>query len=402
MKVVRLGFHYHVPAVRRSDGIYMPGYLGRFVDALAVHCERIVLFLHTPLPDEMPLMDYRIQSSSVDLVEIGPHEPVPKRVIRALSLVVPRVRKWRDKLDVMLIRGPSPLLPLVAWAAKPLPTALLIVGDYLAGVEDLPQPLWRKALIRLWAYWNRWGQDHVAKRSLTFVNSHKLYEDLSSFVPNLIETRTTTLTEKDFFVRDDTCLNPPYRLLYVGRIATEKGILDILEALALLVEQGENIVFDLVGWFQKNDITLEELRKRAIILNLTERVHYHGYKPVGPDLFAFYRQSDIFVIASRSSFEGFPRVIWEAMAHSLPVVATKVGSIPVFLQGAAELVEPCNPWALADGISSLLHDPERRQRYIKIGRELARQNTLESQTEYLIRELKKWLKNLCHCEIYYE
>ncbi|MGQ9715740.1 MAG: hypothetical protein ACUVST_13410, partial [Anaerolineae bacterium] len=159
---LRLGFHYHVPAIQKDGAIYMPGYLGRFVDSLAAHCTRLTCFLHTPDPDEMALMDYCIQSPAVDFVPIGPHESIPRRTLRALWCAVPRVRARRAELDAMLIRGPSPLLPFIAWAVRPIPTALLLVGDYLAGIDGLPQPWWRKELIRLWSYANFLGQMRVA------------------------------------------------------------------------------------------------------------------------------------------------------------------------------------------------------------------------------------------------
>jgi len=392
---LRLGFHYHIPALQKEDGIYTPGYQGRFVDSLAAHCDRLVLFLHTPQPEEVQRLDYRIQSPVVELVPIGPHTRLPLRMLQAWRYAVPQVWVRRAGLDALLLRGPSPLLPLVAWAARPVPTVLLLVGDYLAGIDDLPQPGWRRELIRFWALWNRWGQDRVARRSLTFVNSRKLYEELKGFVPALVETRTTTLSESDFFVREDTCAAPPYRLLYTGRMAAEKGLLDLVEAVALLVEQGEDVVLDLVGWPDREDSFLELLREQAGARGVADRVRYHGYQPVGPELFVFYRQADLFVIASR--FEGFPRSIWEAMAHSLPVVATKVGSIPAYIQGAAQLVEPRDPQALAEGIATLLDSSERRQEFIRAGRNLARQNTLERQSVAMVCQIQDWLSHMLNC-----
>jgi len=267
-----------------------------------------------------------------------------------------------------------------------------LVGDYVAGVNDLPQPTWRKEAIRLWSKWNRSQQDRVAKRSLTFVNSGKLYEELRPNVPNLIETHTTTLTTKDFFARDDTCLSSPVHLLYTGRINRAKGLLDIIEALGMLVAEGEEVVLDLIGWLDEGDITLEELYAVAERNGVADRVKYHGYKSVGPELFECYRQADLYVIASRSSFEGFPRTIWEAMAHSLPVVATHVGSIPHFTKGAAELIQPGDVNALRMSLSRLLHSPMMRQQMIQRGLELAHQNTLETQVSNMMAQIEGWVR----------
>jgi glycosyltransferase involved in cell wall biosynthesis len=387
---LRLGFHYHVPAFQKEDGIYTPGYQGRFVDSLAAHCDRLVLFLHTPQSEEAQFLDYRIQSTVVELVPIGPHTRVPLRMLQAWRYVVPQVRRHRAGLDAILLRGPSPLLPIVAWAAQPVPTVLLLVGDYLAGIDDSQQPGWRRELIRAWALWNRWGQDRVARRSLTFVNGRKLYEELKAFVPALLETRTTTLSESDFFVREDACAAPPYHLLYTGRMAAEKGLLDLVEAVALLLERGEDVVLDLVGWPDREDSFLKLLREHAGARGVADRIRYHGYKPIGPELFAFYQQADIFVIASRSS-EGFPRSVWEAMAHSLPVVTTEVGSIPYFVAGAALLVPPGRPDKMADAISLLLHSPSQRQEQIQRGLALARTNTLEYQVGRMVSLIQEYI-----------
>jgi glycosyltransferase involved in cell wall biosynthesis len=386
---IRLGFHYHLPACQASNNeILTPGFQGRFIDSLAESCASLVCFLHSPLPGEIEWMEYTIQSRRVTLVNLGPHVSVPKRILSSPQ-IARKVRSSLNMLDAMLIRGPSPLLPTVASAADGLPIALLLVGDYVAGLEDLKQPFWRKNLIRIWSLWNQRQQARVARRSLTFVNNRKLYEDLKPSTPNLVEILTTTLTQADFFERQDTCNAPPYHLLYTGRIDRAKGILDMVEAIALLSDQGEHVLLDLVGWPDAGDNILEEILAVSNQLGVQERVIFHGYKALGPELFAFYRQADIYVIASRTS-EGFPRTIWEAMAHSLPVVATRLGSIPSLIEGAAELVQPRTPQALAAGIARVLKDSNKRKKMIARGMQLARENTLEVQTHRMIEEIERW------------
>lgn len=386
---MRLGFYYHVPAFVEGNGIYTPGYQGRFLESLANHCDRLVLFLHTPRREEIQHLDHRIECPRVEFVPIGPHSRLPLRFVQARLYAVSQVREYRRGLDAMLLRGPSPLLPLLARAARPLPTVLLLVGDYLTGLDSSVQPWWRRQLIRAWALWNRRAQDQAAKRSLTFVNSRKLYEDLKSSVPALVEIRTTTLRQDDFFVREDTCTSRPYRLLYTGRLAAEKGLLDLVEAVSLLVAQGEDVELDLVGWADREGAIVERLRQHAVARGVLERVSFHGYKPVGPELFAFYRQADIFVIASRC--EGFPRSIWEAMAHSLPVVATQVGSILEYVGQCALLVPPGRPDTLASAISELIHNPSRRREQIKKGFAIAQSSTLEYQVERMVSAIERYL-----------
>src|SRR5262245_42749553 len=114
---MRLGFHYHVPAVKDEHGrICTPGYQGLFLDSLAAGCERLVCFLHEPLPGERLRMDYQIRGVNVDLVSLGPRESVPRRVLHARR-TVGSLRDHLADLDVLLLRGPSPLLPAMAAGA---------------------------------------------------------------------------------------------------------------------------------------------------------------------------------------------------------------------------------------------------------------------------------------------
>jgi glycosyltransferase involved in cell wall biosynthesis len=387
---LRLGFHYHVPAMQKDAGVYMPGYLGRFVDSLALHCEYMVCFLHSPLPHERTVMDYRIKSSNVTLVDIGPHVSVPRRTFLAGRFTRP-VQKWRPKLDALLMRGPSPLLPQMARAARPLPLIFLLVGRYLISPDDPPTSVWRREAVRLWGKWNQWQQKRLARHSLVFVNNRQLYEQLSPVTPHLYETRTTTLTSGDFYRRADTCSSPPYHLLYTGRMDRTKGILNMIEALSMLVSQGEDVVLDLVGPLEKKDNIIDEAEYLARQKGIAARVQYHGYKALGTELFSYYQNADIFVHAAVAP-EGFPRTIWEAMAHSLPVVASKVGSIPDFIQNAAALVEPGNVQELAAALLKIIHDAQLRRQYIDRGFKLASRNTVEIQVGDMMSHIKKWLE----------
>lgn len=385
---LRLGFHYHIPAARQDGAYYVPGYLGRFLDSLAERCGTLTCFLHTVETPAAAPPEHRLDHPRIEVIPIGPHASVAHRSLFAARYCRP-LRERRGELDALLLRGPSPLLPAMGAAAGETPLALLLVGDYLAGIEDAARPLWRRELDRLYSWWNRQGQNRLARRALTFVNSRRSYEEYASIAARLVETRTTTLSRDDFYERQDACPSPPYRLLYAGRVERAKGLLPLVEALALLTAQGEDLLLDLVGWTEAGDPILDELAALAQERGVGARLRWHGYRPAGPELFQFYRQADIYVLASTSS-EGFPRTIWEALAHCLPVVATRVGSIPDYIEGSAELVAPRDPVALAEGILRLLRDPDRRRQHIRNGLQLARQNTLEARAEEMICEIEAW------------
>lgn len=391
---IRLGYHYHIPARQTVDGILMPSYQGRFIDSLAKWCGNVVCFLHSPLESEQQFMDYKLRAQNVKLVDLGLHSSVPMRLFKSFWTVT-SIREYLSGVDVMLLRGPSPLLPIIGTTIRNMPLVLMLVGDYLPSLNH-HQPKWRQFLIWTWLVLNTKSQMEIARHNLTIVNSRLLYNQYRNRVQKLFEIRTTTLDQTDFTYKEDTCKCSPCHLLFVGRMSRLKGLIELIEAVSILVQGGDDVILDLVGPIESNDSIVSDLERVAKEFGISERVLYHGYKALGAELFAFYQRADIFVVASLSSFEGFPRVIWEAMSQSLPVVATTVGSVPFYLSNEvnALLVPPGDSVALAHAIACVLHTPELRRRMISAGYVLAKENTLEKRSFELVKLISE------HCDSY--
>ena len=86
---------------------------GRFLDSLASHCEELVCFLHEPRDEERQGLDYVFASPNLRWVSFGRHASTPERTLFPWRFTRPFVRR-RDRLDALLLRGPSPLLPAIA------------------------------------------------------------------------------------------------------------------------------------------------------------------------------------------------------------------------------------------------------------------------------------------------
>lgn len=387
---MKLGFHYHVPAVTKEGVIIMPAYLGLFVDSIAPLIDQLVCFQHKPNPDERVLMDYEIKSKNVLLVSLCQHTSVPRRLMWGL-FHKSVFKVWNKSLDLMLIRASTPLLPIISsvWA-KPL--SLLVVSDASVGIENLPQPWWRKEIIKIYAHHYQVKQLKVAKNALTFVNSKIIFDEYHGKVRNLILTKTTTLATHDFFYRTDTCNGATINLLFTGRISRTKGIIEIIRSISTLIDEGYDLRLNLVGSVTKKDTILAEIEKEGNSLKILDRIVYHGYKTAGTELLEYYRSSDIYIIASQSSSEGFPRTIWEAMASGLPVIATSVGSIPAYIEGASLIIPPKDSLSMTIALKRLLTDTKLRMDLIQAGYKLARGNTLEKRGAEMIADLEKYLK----------
>ena len=145
-------------------------------------------------------------------------------------------------------------------------------------------------------------------------------------------------------------------LLSVGRLEAYKGFDDVLGALAVLHDR--QVLSPGWMWVVVGGGGGEAALRRRIPRHLQARVRLAGR--VGDDvLHALYARAHAFVHATR--YEGSSLVTLEAMAHGLPVVATRAGGIPdkVVDGQTGFLVAPGDVAALALALKDILHDPAR-------------------------------------------
>jgi len=138
----------------------------------------------------------------------------------------------------------------------------------------------------------------------------------------------------------------------VGNIKPIKGYDVLLSAAESLVSRFPDVKFVVAG--APADTTYyQNLLNLRVKLNLVDSFFFIGYYEK-PDI--VYKSSDLFVLPSLS--EGFSLAIIEAMAHKLPVVATKSGGPEEILENGVtgKLVSPGSYTELAQGITEVLEN----------------------------------------------
>jgi len=293
----------------------------------------------------------------------------------------------------MLVRGPTPLLPYLVRASAPVPAAIFVQGDYRTSSAPSWMPAWRRHLVGTWKTVYAWQQDRVARDTMVLVNSPSLarsFGDRAKDVRQVISSLGTDDTLADAPVPWAVGTEPKgdLRLIYVGRVVEEKGLLELADAMAMLVGEGTEVRLDVVG--EPDDAAFAtQLDRRIRELGLAGRVRLLGYVPSGGRLFEHLRNADLFVLPSHH--EGFPHALIEAMAAGLPVVATRVGGIPGLLSHERHivLVEPHSPRALADGIDRVVRDQTLRALIAAEGRRWASQHTLEKTCAAVLTHLRE-------------
>jgi glycosyltransferase involved in cell wall biosynthesis len=141
------------------------------------------------------------------------------------------------------------------------------------------------------------------------------------------------------------------KLVTVSRLDPDKNTEAAVRALFLIRRTYPNCTLDVVG----DGPTLERLQQVALELGISNAVTFHGRLDHGRVL-GVLLQSDLFVFPTRVK-EGFPKVVVEAFACGLPVVATGVSVVPHLISSAAGAVlERTDPAAVAEAVAGIISD----------------------------------------------
>jgi glycosyltransferase involved in cell wall biosynthesis len=146
----------------------------------------------------------------------------------------------------------------------------------------------------------------------------------------------------------------------VTRLSPQKAPLDFVNAAAHVAARRPDVHFVVVG----DGLLRAEVEAQVIALELADCVHLTGLRRDVPDLMHSF---DVFALTSL--WEGLPRVLPQAMAADLPIVATAVdGNAEAVTDGVnGFLTPPGDPEAMTAAWLRLLDDPALARRMGKAG-----------------------------------
>ncbi|MFB6151949.1 MAG: glycosyltransferase family 4 protein [Haloarculaceae archaeon] len=400
---MNLGICYIQPFWEGGDGltttdtsIVLPLYVGRD------YFDEVHLFVpfeagdSGPLPLSLGEPDSLVPGLDRDRIVV---HPLPMRTharewyaagaVPDLLAAARTIRRGLDDCDLVWLPGPVHPPTLLCYALcrlRGVPAFLYLRSDQrdeiavqeFDGLLSVKQALGRHVLPRIESY--------LVRQIPTVAAGPGIAERHADRTDRLHVVRSVHLSERQVCPDPDARIadNEGRRVLYVGRLVPVKGVDDLIDAVGSLAAAGRDVALDVVGTGKSE----ADLRARAAESPAADAVTFHGFVPFGPDLFDRYREADAFVLPSHS--EGFPNVVLEAMAHGVPVVATRVGGIDeVVTDGeTALLVPPGDSEALADAVGRLQDDPGLRARLVRNGVELAREYTVERQREEVMDVLE--------------
>jgi glycosyltransferase involved in cell wall biosynthesis/ubiquinone/menaquinone biosynthesis C-methylase UbiE len=388
---------------------------GRLINSFASEFARVIL----PAPfaersdkafyaEGRPIYGYELAHSNIEIRPIGistaAMQPIKKWMVWFRRICPLAHSIYQSDIVYIVMPGFTPSLAVFISRLLRRPYIVYLGSDWETFAPFMARWGEKGLFLNLYRTLTRELERYSVRGSLfTMVTGRMLRERLEPFNDHVVETvPMIPLKRSDFFAREDTCSSIPIRLLFVGTMTPNKGARDLIEALALIRAQGIEAECNFVGGGEPSYI--ESLSELVQTKGMKQYVHFSGYDTNYDSILTAYRKADIFVLPTHS--EGFPRVLYEAMSQSLPIVTTNIPSITAMLEHGEQalLVSPGEPTKLASAVLTIAQTPALRKRLIGRGRSFAEGRVVEDTTGDQIirildqvsshppreRELKSW------------
>jgi glycosyltransferase involved in cell wall biosynthesis len=189
----------------------------------------------------------------------------------------------------------------------------------------------------------------VSYKNVEFLKKLGIEKNVS-VIPNGFADDVFFPRENSLAIRDRLGLPKNKKiLLSIGNLEKVKGHEILLNALAILKKERDDIHLALIGIGTQNDV----LNRLSYELGLDDRISFIGSKPHN-EIPLWMNACDIFVLPSLN--EGNPTVMFECLGCGKPFVGTKVGGVPEIITSERYgiLSEPADPIDLAEKISIAL------------------------------------------------
>lgn len=179
---------------------------------------------------------------------------------------------------------------------------------------------------------------------------------------------------------------PAEFIFTLGVLEPKKNTERLIKAYARLKDTFKDIPHLVVGGSKKYGWKNEKIFQLVNSLKLNDLVLFTGAID-HKDLPVVYSAAELFVLPSL--YEGFGLPVIEAMACGTPVVTSNTSSLPEIAGNAAVLVNPYNVLEIADVISLILYDENKKQEMIKNGFENIKRFNWEKAATELISVFEK-------------
>ena len=273
------------------------------------------------------------------------------KVYKYLRFFLETIRKaLRDRYDVIYVHYPShayvPLLLLGPWRRGRL-------AVHVHGSDIL-----REARVtRVYFALKRFVSSRALKTADLIIVPSNYYRDVITTVFKVPQERVFVYSSGgiDLKVFCKSAPMPPegaFRVGYVGRLERDKGIVTLVEALAILQDTLPDLQAVIIG----KGTMEQELKRFVKDKGLVERISFPGAMQQAA-LVSFYNRMHAFIFPTERETESLGLVGLEAMACGVPVIGAQIGGLRDYLKEGYNgfFFEPGSAADLASKILQFYH-----------------------------------------------
>ena len=340
----------HLPIYRNGSGQLFTGELWK--KDLAMHLEYLdhliiaTPSLHQEPPSDAVLLDSR--PSRIEVVDL-PAQTSFLNMIKAMPITV--FRLWRAIRRAAIVHSGIAGWPIpLGWIVTPL--VVLCRKPYVVIVESAPWRLQKGAA----AGWKRrlrasiqelMGRWVISKSELAIFTQDEYRQSLMG--PQAIRGHVipaswideqdilTDVEAEQIWTRKLAAADPRLKILFVGRLVPDKGVLVLLKALRQLSASDAPITLSILG---EGDLK-SKCSAVSSELTGTTSVSVLGTVPYGAPLFALIREYDALVVPTISDEQ--PRIVFDAYSQGVPVLASNTAGLRSCVRdGETGMLTPAN------------------------------------------------------------
>jgi len=221
-------------------------------------------------------------------------------------------------------------------------------GQYVRELDDSLKGIKKASL--------RWMLKKMAGSIIMGQKVRQDYEGLTDPAKLFVVPGTAEDSKK--IVIDSSKIPGKINILYFSYMSRLKGVYIAFAAMSQILKSRQDITVTFGGPLEDQEVKncLEEMQK-----NFPQRVRYMGYVQDTVERAKIFRQADIFIFPTLRDVFGI--VLLHAMAESLPIVASREGTIPEIVPDGtnALLVEKGDVKALTEKVLYLANDSHLRK-----------------------------------------
>lgn len=364
---------------------YTYGGFGDYIIDFSKYFNHIILMAHVE-EKKPPNGYYLVDVANIEIVSL----PVVRgewQVPFKLKAYFKVAKQYINRMDIVQARMPDYSGIVGAYLAKKnnIPLFNLIIADWHREAVNMN---WKKKgglglFLKIYYYIYDYFERKMCENQVVLAQGDSCYDKHSKSAKECHLVLSSAHQSEDIVENVKLKFDSsPYKIINVARLNGVKNQQLIIRAIDLLNKQEGKILWKFihVGDGPKS----RELKTLVKELGLEKQVYFKGRVAHGKPLWRLYDEADVFVLSSLS--EGTPKVILEAMARGIAVIAPDIPGVMTSIkhENNGYIYPTGDVKSLVNCLQELAKSPHKALLFGEKGLEIARQNTLEYRNKEMV------------------